>query len=171
MKRRILLGFVVVCSLVLNIAFVTMWLTHAAPRLATSHRMCGLENMSCRDCPLHEKLGLTDSQWTVLMPRVKAYRQAVDSIRLEIATSRKALLAELAKTPTDTAALGVCRERIHNLQRKLQDQVVANVLDQKSVLTPEQQRQFIEMVRTSMSHEDGACMAGIMANEYPKTGH
>jgi len=165
-----LFGFIVVCSLVLNVAFVTMWLTHAVPRFMMSQRMCGHENMNCRKCPLHEKLGLTDSQWGVLRPRVEAYRQVVDTIRYEISTSREALLAELAKTPTDTAALRACRERIQDWQIKMQEQVVANVLEQKAVLTPEQQRQFIEMVRNGMRYEDGTCMAGIMGNAYPKSG-
>jgi Spy/CpxP family protein refolding chaperone len=170
MKRKMVLGFIVVCSLVLNAAFVTMWLTHAVPRLMMSQRMCSHKNMNCRKCPLHEKLGLTDSQWGVLKPRVEAYRQAVDSVRHEIVMSREALLAELVKTPADTAALRVCRERIQDWQRKMQEQVVANVLEQKAVLTPEQQRQFIAMVRNGMGSEDGSCMAGIMGNAYPKSG-
>jgi Spy/CpxP family protein refolding chaperone len=170
MKRKILFGFIVVCSLVLNAAFVTMWLTHAVPRYTMSQRMCGQENMNCRKCPLHEKLGLSDAQWGVLGPRVQAYRQAVGSIRREITASRQALLAELAKTPTDTAAVRACRDRILDGQRKMQEQVVANVIEQKAVLTAEQQRQFLEMVRNGMKSEDGACMAGIMGNAYPKSG-
>jgi hypothetical protein len=78
-----------------------------------------------------------------------------------MAAAREAMLIELAKTPTDTAAVAVCRERLLNAQRNMQERVVANLLEQKKVLTPEQHRRFIEKVRSDMSCAGGRGMTGV----------
>ena len=146
MNRKVIFGFVVVCSLALNATFVAMWVTHAGPRLMM-HRSCDPSDAGCGACPLHQTLALSDSQWGVLQPRVAAYRHVAESLQREIAAARRALLDELARTPTDTSALRACRERILDGQRRMQEQVVLTVLEQKRALTPEQQKRFIEAVR------------------------
>ncbi len=171
MKRKIAFGFIMVCSIALNITFVTMWLLHAAPRFLMPQRTCGVENGGCRKCPMHRTLELTDSQWCVLKPGVEAYRQMADSLRHEIAAAREAMLVELAKTPTDTAALTACMTRILNGQQKMQEKVMANVLEQKKVLTPEQHRRFIEKVRSDMSCAGFSGTAAGMAPSGKECGH
>jgi len=170
MKRKILFGFIAVCSLVLNIAFIAMWLTHAAPRFMMTHQSCRVDKADCQKCPLYKTLALSDSQWSVLRPHVEAYRHLADSLLRELSAAREALITELARTPTDTAALTMCRERILNGQRKMQEQVVANVLAQKAVLTPEQQQRFIETVRNSMACERMPGMIGMMNKNHLKDG-
>jgi Spy/CpxP family protein refolding chaperone len=169
MKRKMVFGFIAACSLVLNVAFVTMWLTHAGPRFLMAHRMCGAKQMDCQQCPLHKTLALSDSQWGVLKPRVEAYRQGADSLQCEIAAAREALLVELARTPTDTAALAACRGRILDGQRRMQERVVLTVLEQKKVLTPEQQKRFIETMRSSMACERGLGMIGATGMMHQKS--
>ena len=168
MNRKMIFRFLVVCSLVLNAAFVAMWVTHAAPRLMMCHRFCASKDAGGRACPMHQTLALSDSQWGVLRPRVEAYRQAAESLQREIAAAREALLGELARTPTDTASLAACRERILDGQRRMQEQVVLTVLEQKRALTPEQQRRFIETVRSSMACERGGGCTGFGANDVQK---
>jgi Spy/CpxP family protein refolding chaperone len=151
MKRTIAFGFIAACSVTLNIVFVTMWLLHAAPRFIMPQRACRAEQECPGKCPMYKTLELTDSQWGVLKPGIDAYRHVADSLSREIAVAREAMLAELGKTPADTAALTACRNRILDGQRKMQEAVVANVLEQKKVLTPEQSMKFIEKVRSDMS--------------------
>ena len=161
MKRKFLFRFIIACSLVLNVAFLTMWLTHAVPRFLMAQRFCKADTFDCGKCPLHQALALSDSQWNVLRPGVETYRKTVDSLQREIANARELLLNELEKTPADTAGLVMLRERILDGQRRMQERVVANVLEQKAVLTTEQQRRFIEMVRSGMGCERGLGMLGI----------
>jgi hypothetical protein len=171
MRHRMVFGFIMVCSLVLNAAFVAMWVTHAAPRFLVAHRLCRSDRPpDCRNCPLHKTLSLSDSQWGVLRPRVEAYRHVADSLLREIASARESLLVELARTPTDTAALAACRGRILDGQRRMQEQVVMTVLEQKKVLAPEQQRRFIEAMRGSMACERGLGTLGLGQTMYRENG-
>lgn len=160
MKHKIVFGFITVCSIALNIAFVTMWLIHAAPRLALTQQCCNTELDGCRKCPMQKTLDITDSQWNVLKPGVETYRRMVDSLQHEIVTAREAMLTELAATPTDTASISAYRDRILAGQRKMQEQVIANVLEQKAVLTPGQHLRFIEKVRSDMFCGSEPGMAG-----------
>jgi Spy/CpxP family protein refolding chaperone len=168
MKRKLIFRFIIVCSLALNVAFLAMWFTHATPRFLMAQRFCKADTFECRKCPLHQALSLSDSQWNVLSPRIETYRKAVDSFQREIATARESLLNELEKSPADTAVLAVFREQVLDGQRKMQEHVVANVLEQKAVLTAEQQRRFIEMMRSGMGCERGLGVLGIRQTMYKK---
>jgi Spy/CpxP family protein refolding chaperone len=142
MKRKVLFGFIVVCSLALNVAFITMWLTHAVPHFVQSQRTCGHEKMNCGKCPMQKALSMSDSQWTLLHPKIESIRETTSGLYRELAKNRTALVDELEKTPTDSAALSACRERIIACQKNMQVLVTNHILEEKKMLTPEQQQRF-----------------------------
>jgi Spy/CpxP family protein refolding chaperone len=151
MKRKMLFGFIMVCSLVLNIAFVTIWTAHAVPRHFMKHCQYGCAESLHQKCPMQKALALSDSQWTLLHPKIESIREMTSGLYRELAKNRTALVDELEKTPTDSAALFACRERIITCQKNIQALVVNHLLEEKKMLTPEQQRRFFSAIRSNMS--------------------
>jgi Spy/CpxP family protein refolding chaperone len=151
MKRKMLFGFIMTCSLVLNVAFVAMWMAHAVPRHFMKHCQYGCAESLHQKCPMQKALALSDSQWTLLHPKIESIRETTSGLYRELAKNRMALVDELEKTPTDSAALSACRERIISGQKKIQELVVNHILEEKKMLTQEQQRRFFSAIRGNMS--------------------
>jgi hypothetical protein len=152
MTKRTLFGFLIACSVILNIVFIGMWMVHAVPRHFIKHRQCGAEQHVHQGCPMQKALSLSDSQWALLKPGIESLREtATSGLCREMAKNRAALVDELEKTPTDSAALSACRERIVACQRKMQMFVISHLLEEKKMLTREQQQRFFSELRSTMS--------------------
>jgi Spy/CpxP family protein refolding chaperone len=151
MKRKTLFGFIIVCSLVLNIAFVAMWMAHAAPRHFMKRCQYGCAQSLHQKCPMQKALALSDSQWALLYPGIESVRKATSDLHRELAKNRMALVTELEKTPTNSVAVSECRERIVACRKDMQALVTNHILEEKKVLTPEQQRRFFSALRGNMS--------------------
>jgi len=151
MKRKMLFGFIMACSLVLNVAFVAMWMAHAAPRHFKKHCQYGCAESLHQKCPMQKALSLNDSQWTLLHPKIESIRETTSGLYRELAKNRMALVDELEKTPTDSTALFARRERIIACQKNIQGLVINHLLEEKKMLTPEQQRRFFSAIRGNMS--------------------
>jgi Spy/CpxP family protein refolding chaperone len=151
MKRKMLFGFIMACSLVLNIAFVAMWLAHAVPRHFMKPCQYGCAESRHQKCPMQKALSLNDSQWTKLHPAIESIRETSSGLYRELAKDRMTLVNELEKNPTDSAALSACKERIIACQKNIQGLVINHILEEKKMLTPEQQRRFFSAIRGNMS--------------------
>jgi hypothetical protein len=152
MTKRTFFGCLITCSVILNIVFIGMWVVHAAPRHFTKHRQCGAEQRFHQGCPMQKALSLSDSQWTLLKPGIESLRETTTcGLNREMAKNRATLVDELEKTPTDSAALSACRERIVACQRKMQVFVINHILEEKQMLTQDQQRRFFSALRSNMS--------------------
>jgi Spy/CpxP family protein refolding chaperone len=162
MTKRTFYGFLIACSVILNIVFFGMWMTHAAPRHFIKHRQCGAEQAFHQGCPMQKALSLSDSQWALMKPGIESLRETTTSVLCrEMAKNRAALVDELEKTPTDSAALSACMERIVASQRKMQMSVVNHLLEEKKILTQDQQRRFFKAIRNNMSCAGGPGMMGM----------
>jgi Spy/CpxP family protein refolding chaperone len=151
MKRAMIFRFIVVCSLVLNAVFVAMWMTHAAPKHFMKYCQGGSENNHHGKCPMQKGLSMSDSQWTLVKPGIASFRETHFRLCGEIAKNRAALVDELEKTPIDTAALSACKERIVACQKEMQTLAANHILEEKKMLTPDQQRRFFNTLRSNMS--------------------
>jgi Spy/CpxP family protein refolding chaperone len=162
MTKRTFFGFLIACSVILNIVFFGMWMTHAAPRHFIKHRQCGAEQAFHQGCPMQKALSLSDSQWALLKPGIESLRETTTSGPYrEMAKNRAALVDELEKTPTDSAALSACIERITACQKNIQVLVVKHLLEEKKMLTQDQQRRFFNTLRSNMSCAGGPGMMGM----------
>jgi Spy/CpxP family protein refolding chaperone len=167
MTKRTLLGFLIACSLTLNAAFLGVWLVHSIPSLFNSYQ-CTKGLKDCRKCPLQAALDMNESQWVLIEPRIKAFHESSAIVYKEIADSRAALIDELEKPQPDSAAILMCRERIQIGQNKMQLLVVSHILDEKSILTPEQQKRFFKMMRVNMTCSGMPGMMGTMSHKCGK---
>jgi Spy/CpxP family protein refolding chaperone len=168
MTKRGFYGFLMAGSLVLNVAFIGMWMAHAAPRHMMKHSQCGSSENCRQACALQKALSMSDSQWTLLKPRIESYRAAAARLRADIAGNRAALVEELEKTPIDSASLSACKGRIVACQKDLQDLVANHILDERNMLTPDQRRRYFEALRSNMSCAGMPGMAGMAPEQCGK---
>ena len=151
MTKRFFYGFLIASSLIFNAAFIAMWLTHAVPRHFMKHCQYGCAESLHQKCPMQKALALSDSQWTLLHPKIESIRETTSGVYRELAKNRMSLVDELEKNPTDSAALSMCRERIIACQKNMQALVTNHILEEKKMLTQEQQRRFFSAIRSNMS--------------------
>jgi len=142
-----------VLSVVLNVGFVAMWLTHAfsgrpegrwpPPR----HRVEG-EVWS----PLHQKLGVTKEQWQRIEPRLEAFQKASKEQWDAMRRTRLEILDLLSAPEVDRAAVRAKQDQLLAAQRKMEEMMVENLLSEREVLTPEQRKKLFELFREHMGH-------------------
>jgi Spy/CpxP family protein refolding chaperone len=146
----------IIFSLSLNLAFIGVWgsKTLTQPARAAVPKTTGCpKDSTCRVwCPLHRALGTTDAQWKLLEPRQREFQAASDSLSEHAARLREQLAVLLAAPVVDRAALDARQAEIFVVQKDMQQLVVNHLLDEKQVLTAEQQQKLFAMLR-----ESGGC--------------
>lgn len=151
--------FLIVGSVALNIAFVGAWLAHAIPAQWES-KQAPVPSASTGGvwCPLHRKLNVADEQWRQIEPRLREFRESADSVCKHVSALRLEMVELVAAATTDAEAIAAKQDEILAGQRKMQGLVIGQLLAEKEVLTPEQEAQLFEMIRT----QSGCNRAGSM---------
>jgi Spy/CpxP family protein refolding chaperone len=137
----------IVASVALNVAFVAMWIAHAAPSPPHQGKAgpgAGREQIWC---PLHRELGVTAGQWVKIEPRLRGFQTKVGEIRQEIERMRTEMIDLIAAEEPDVAAVRDKQDEILSMKRRIQRLVVGHLLAEKEVLTPGQQKQLFAMLR------------------------
>jgi Spy/CpxP family protein refolding chaperone len=139
--------YLIVASATLNVAFVAMWIAHAAPSgaLPEDDGHGGPEPVVW--CPLHRELGVTQEQWSEIEPRLRAFQADAGEIRQQIDAIRMEVIDLIAAEEPDLDAIFAKQDEILATKRQMQRLVVEHLLAEKRVLTPEQQRQLFAMLR------------------------
>ncbi len=150
-KKQIFYRILIIGSFIFNIVFIGMWMAHAVPRHFMKFGQCGFAGNAHQQCALQKTLSLNDSQWTLLKSGVESLRESRACLCREMAKHRMTLLDELEKTPTDSAALFACIDRIVACQKNLQALIANHILEEKKMLTQDQQRRFFNTLRSNMS--------------------
>jgi Spy/CpxP family protein refolding chaperone len=132
--------FLVLLSLILNGAFIAAWLTQAAPRLAP-------KTGCATDCQLLRKIGASEAQLQQLGPRLEEFRKACRTRCRAIGRLRRELIDLLAEPQPNRDAIRQKQEQIVEGQRAMQELVVEQLLTEKDLLTPEQQKALFDLIR------------------------
>ena len=138
----------VVLSVALNIAFVAVWLAHAARYRHESTR-AGVEPEQETSvwCPLHRELGVDRRQWQEIEPRLKEFQASAGELRQRIGQLRSEVIELIASGEPDLAAIRAEQDEILASKRKMQQLVATYLLTEKEILTLDQQEQLFEMLR------------------------
>jgi Spy/CpxP family protein refolding chaperone len=132
-------------SLGLNLAFVVFWAAQALPS------RFGARDQSVRDerisCPLHRQLGATEAQWREIEPRVAKFQESARAVCEEANRARGEMIDLIAMAEPDREAIRTKQEEVLTCQRRMQEAVVNHLLNEKEVLTREQQEQLFRLVR------------------------
>ncbi len=149
-------GLILALSLSLNLAFIGVWVFHAVPGWKmpligsdSQHR----QNTAPRS--LHQELGVTPEQWQQIEPLILQFRQATEGQRQEIMTLRKQLLDLLAAPPADEKAIWAKQEEILAGQRQMQNLVLAHLLKEKKILSPDQAVKLVQALCEQCRLEGG----------------
>ncbi len=152
--------YLIVTSVALNVAFVAMWYTHAAPIGTPSEDADRVANRQAIWCPLHRELEVTGQQWAQIEPRLQEFQAAVGELRLQTDTKRAEVIGLIAAEDPDLDMILAKQAEILATKQRIQRLVVEHLLAEKQVLTPEQQRQLFAMLRDRTSCAAGPPMSG-----------
>lgn len=147
----------IVLSLALNVAFVTVW----AVRAVRSHWSTQANGDSEIWRPLHRRLNVTDEQWRRIEPRIAEFRARSQAICADLNRLRTELIDLIASDNPDRQAIAAKQEEIRAGQRRMQELVVEHLLAEKEVLTAEQQKELFGLIRQRSACHGPARMMGL----------
>ena len=138
----------IILSVALNLAFVTVWTLHRLS-LGCRHHAArvparGMESA----CPFHERIQATPAQRQEIESRLETFRKASMPLCMEVNKHRLELIDLLAAPQPDRAAIAAKQQQIADGQNQMQERVIANLLDMKATLTPDQQKTLFDTIRT-----------------------
>jgi len=142
-----LLRPVFVLSVSLNMAFIAVWLSHAAPRwMAAMDTSKGAVDNADVSSSLHRELGVTPEQWNNIQPVIEAFREKAKAQRRTMGALRDQLMDLLAAPRVEETTIRAKQEDILSEQRKMQDLVLQLLLKEKEILTPKQQQTLFKAI-------------------------
>ena len=151
----------ILLSVALNIAFISVWAVHAA----RSHWPTDAPSREDAWCPLHRRLNVTGEQWRQLEPRIAEFRDRSQTICAELNRLRTELIDLIASDDPDRQAIAAKQEEIRAGQQRMQQLVVEHLLAEKDVLNAEQQKELFDLIRQrSACHGPGRMMGLPRAN-------
>ena len=136
--------YVLVTSAALNVAFVAIWLVHAA---GPGRIVPAPPRDEAIWCLLHRRLNVSPQQWAVIEPRLKAFQASVGQLCGQVDAMRMEVIDMLAGPAPDLQAIRAKQDEIRATRREIQAMVVDHLLAEKSTLTPDQQTALFEMLR------------------------
>lgn len=135
---RIVWRIVFVVSIGLNAAFLIHLLSGHAGLTASSGEM-----------------SLSAQQQNQLQQLRSNYHRLNESVRKEIADCQERMLAELNKEKIDKEQINRCVEKISDLQKKLQQNTVEEIIQVKEFLSPQQCNCLIDQLKSRMKKQGG----------------
>jgi Spy/CpxP family protein refolding chaperone len=129
----------VLLSVVLNSAFVAAWLSHRLPGENCAGKL--------ESCCILSTVEATPQQREQMLPRLADFRKRSKEQCQEINRLRRELIDLLEEDQPDRQAVAGKQQEILEGQRKMQQMIVDELLAEKSILKPEQQKKFFELIR------------------------
>lgn len=153
--RNSVLKYLLVCSLLLNVSFVG-----AAAYTYYRHPHYGpfLAGPATFQGHLFDELSLKPDQASLFQEKAMAFHKAVLEKREEVNGLRGSLIALMRADKRDDKAIDEIVDRINEKQKALQKIVVSHMLEFKSMLAPDQQKKFLDLVSKAMGQPgEGEC--------------
>ncbi|NLE36902.1 MAG: periplasmic heavy metal sensor [Pirellulaceae bacterium] len=135
----------IVVSVALNLAFGAVWLVHTARASASDTETTKPE--SAVWCPLHRELGVTESQWERIEPRLTAFQASAQALADEVQALRSEVLGLIAADEPDREAIRAKQDEVLATKAKIQALVVDHLLAEKQDLTVDQQARLFKTLR------------------------
>jgi Spy/CpxP family protein refolding chaperone len=137
----------VILSVALNLAFIGVWGVHVIREHAHHGTWFTDKHSDGIWCPLHRKLGASEQQWKQIEPKLVAFRKSSQSVCEEVNRKRQEMIDLVASANPDPHAIAAKQEEILAGQRKMQALVIEQLLAEKQVLTPPQQKELFDLLR------------------------
>jgi Spy/CpxP family protein refolding chaperone len=101
------------------------------------------------------KLGLSEAQAQQMKALRDSLKVDIQPLRTQLNTRREAFYQLMMAPEPDRAAIERLQNEMDSLQVEIKRRVVEDMLAQKRILTPEQQREFFSMLKKRYSDERG----------------
>jgi len=136
-------------SVVLNVAFLGIYLYTAAPRWVAREQPRG-------DGLPYQALHLTQSQERKFDPIRQRFHTRVHEVGSEIKREQLRLLALLAQPEQDLGSVRATQERILGLQRGMQNAVIGHLMEESAIFTADQRVEFFRILRERIEKTEPA---------------
>ena len=135
----------VIASLAFNLGFGTTF------GVRTYRHACTGKTGECKvGQALLASLNLTPEQQEQFAVARQRLLEQVQELRRQLTPEHEKLVDLLAAPAPDHAAIASQLDAIANLQRRIQQQVAEHLLEERSLLSPEQETNFNQFIRTSL---------------------
>ena len=101
---------------------------------------------------LYQDLGLSPGQLAKMAPLARSFHGRLNELEVGIEAKRNLLIDCLGEKEIDLPRTEAIRKEIAGYQDEVQKQVIAHIAASKKIMTPDQQKRFIELLRTSSNN-------------------
>lgn len=160
MMYRTIILILLGVSIGLNIALTTAWIIHFKPPLAQERGRETDTPVNSVSCALHRQLGVSEEQWEKLEPIIRSFQEDIRDQREQIQNLRGKMFKLLRQDQVDRDKIEELQNRMREEQAKMQDLVLEHILEEKKVLTDEQEKQFLDLLGNRIQHGHGCAPGG-----------
>ena len=136
-------------SVVLNVAFLGIYLYTAAPRWVAREQPRG-------DRLPYQALRLTQSQEQKFDPVRRKFHTRMHEVGSEIKREQLRLVDLLAQPEQDLGSVRAIQERILGLQRGMQNVVIGHLIEESAIFTADQRVRFFRILRERIEKTEPA---------------
>jgi len=104
---------------------------------------------------IKQELGLSDEQAKRFEDHFKKFQGEMDTILDSLKVKRSELMDEISSERPDLDKVNKLISEVGALENELQKKIVMNMLEEKSFLTPEQQKKFYSIFKQGRNLEGG----------------
>lgn len=105
--------------------------------------------LSPEDAHLYKALGLSPGQLETMASLSQSFHRRLNELESAVAAKRNLLIDLLGENTIDLSKTETIRKEIAGYQDEIQKEVIAHIAESKKIMTPDQQKRFIELLRTS----------------------
>jgi len=105
--------------------------------------------LSPEDSHLYQTLGLSPDQLAKMTALAGTFHHRLNELESAVAAKRNLLIDLLGEKEIDLPQTEAIRTEIAGYQDEIQKEVIAHIAESKKIMTSDQQKQFIELLRTS----------------------
>ncbi|MBZ0157941.1 MAG: periplasmic heavy metal sensor [Alphaproteobacteria bacterium] len=105
-----------------------------------------------RDRFLFEELSLQPGQMRAMREKAIPFRAEIDGRRKTIEEKREALFALLRSDHPDREAMEALIAEISRMQEEMQKRIALHILEEKALLTKDQQEKFLDLIENAMKN-------------------
>jgi hypothetical protein len=149
MKGKLLI-VVLTLSLVVNASAVaTIGYHYWRNRCFMPSAPCPLNQ---EDHYLYQNLGLSPGQLAKMAALADSFHRRLNELESSVAAKRNLLIDLLGEKEIDLPRTEAIRKEIAAFQDEVQKEVIAHIAESKKIMNPDQQKRFIELLRTSSNN-------------------
>lgn len=152
MKNR-LIAMILALSLAMNTAVLAVagynyYGSSSRPTLAGGHS-------HDKEHHFYKVLGLSTTQLEKMRPLADSFHDRLNNLHSKMGEKKDALINLLGGEGESSTRIEALRVEIAAIQKRIQKTVIAHVLDVKQILNSAQRKRFFDLLRRSMTQENG----------------